>query len=949
MKLVRVFCLVVFALFALNAFSNPPSELDYQGKVLVNDVPYNGNGYFKFAISDVGGSTNFWSNDGTTGGGGQPLGCLTNPVFNGVFSSVLGAAPMTAINPDIFSNGNDLYLRVWFGTTNSTFNEMLPAQKLESSAYAINSDQVDGMDAAEIVAAATNGVSLSGDISGSPAAGTTVNSLQGDALAIGAAAAGEVLTWDGTAWTNAPAAGGGMSPVIASNSFVIKTGDTMSGALFVNAPRGLKIGSASNEVEIGRLANGAASGVAVGSSAMAQDQGVAVGYNAGGGTNGVAVGNTSRGGGSGTAVGASANGTDHGVAVGELANGNGTGAAIGRQSSGFDYGVGVGYGANGVSNGVAVGRVCYGYDYGVAVGRNANGSGSSVAVGYGANGTVYGAAVGSSANGNFYGCALGSGALATNAGVAVGWAAAGDESGAAVGYSARASSFGAAVGRDANGTASGAALGYAANGYSHGVAVGNGANGRVSGVAVGENSAGFSNGVAVGNAANGVSAVAVGNAANGYGQGAAVGEAADASTHGAAVGYLANAIQGGAAVGYNANANWAGVAVGEQSQGGNFGVAIGQYSDGRETNVAIGVQASAGSGSERIAIGHNVNNSVDHSARIRGTLYMDGGTALVARSTFGGGTWTTLVPLPSMENVVWVATNGSAFGAGTVDRPFDTPQRGYDYAANVYTNDPSTVVICAGRYPAMLNMHAKSVHLFGLDRPQLNVLQVNNTPAPFVVGKIRVENVVFTGSATVSADMGGVKFNNCRFQNGLYIYGGKTEVMNCYATAGDGPAISVGNGTAVQQISIYNSAAELDSAVFPAVIVAANVGQFEMKGNQVVNIGGMSAIVDQETPGPISPLHLYVHNYIKGPSPFAGPGGTPAVADLGGGTTNTIAFHQNTVWGHVGVPGSYQFQSDNVIYGLMIWTPSVVPVVDAADNTQIMPGGAVALPNSWQD
>ena len=71
--------------------------------------------------------------------------------------------------------------------------------------------------------------------------------------------------------------------------------------------------------------------------------------------------------------------------------------------------------------------------------------------------------------------------------------------------------------------------------------------------------------------------------------------------------------------------------------------------------------------------------------------------------------------------------------------------------------------------------------------------------------------------------------------------------------------------------------------------------------------------------------------------------------DPGAGTTNTIAFHQNTVWGHVGVLGSSQFHSDNVVYGLMLWTPSIVPFIDAADNAQIMPPAGVALPNSWQD
>jgi hypothetical protein len=55
--------------------------------------------------------------------------------------------------------------------------------------------------------------------------------------------------------------------------------------------------------------------------------------------------------------------------------------------------------------------------------------------------------------------------------------------------------------------------------------------------------------------------------------------------------------------------------------------------------VAIGYQANAQGGTERIAIGHNVTNEYDRSARIRGTLYLDGGTGIVYRSTFGEGNW----------------------------------------------------------------------------------------------------------------------------------------------------------------------------------------------------------------------------------------------------------------------------------------------------------------------
>ena len=42
----------------------------------------------------------------------------------------------------------------------------------------------------------------------------------------------------------------------------------------------------------------------------------------------------------------------------------------------------------------------------------------------------------------------------------------------------------------------------------------------------------------------------------------------------------------------------------------------------------------------RIAIGHSVNNTIDNSAAIRGTLYLDGATGIMYRATFGSGAWT---------------------------------------------------------------------------------------------------------------------------------------------------------------------------------------------------------------------------------------------------------------------------------------------------------------------
>jgi hypothetical protein len=192
---------------AVVCVADPVTELDYQGKVLVNDLPHQGNGYFKFAISDGGSTTNYWANDGTTAG--EPSAHLTNSVFNGVFSTILGGSPMTAINSGIFNNGTALYLRVWFSATNSGFAEMLPSQKIVSAPYAVNAGLLGGSSASAIqsnaVSTATNAITMAGDVTGAPhnnqiAAGVIVDAdVSGSAAIQGSKVQGTSTTNAGVA------------------------------------------------------------------------------------------------------------------------------------------------------------------------------------------------------------------------------------------------------------------------------------------------------------------------------------------------------------------------------------------------------------------------------------------------------------------------------------------------------------------------------------------------------------------------------------------------------------------------------------------------------------------------------------------------------------------------------------------------------------------------------
>ncbi len=98
---------------------------------------------------------------------------------------------------------------------------------------------------------------------------------------------------------------------------------------------------------------------------------------------------------------------------------------------------------------------------------------------------------------------------------------------------------------------------------------------------------------------------------------------------------------GSVAVGKGATARYrtSGVAVGAGADGDYNGVAVGYQADGQYSNIAIGYAASAYSGYDRIAIGRDITNRRNDSCVIRGSLYMDGGTGLLYRSTVGSGSW----------------------------------------------------------------------------------------------------------------------------------------------------------------------------------------------------------------------------------------------------------------------------------------------------------------------
>lgn len=126
--------------------SSAPQVVSYQGQVIVNDQPYTGPGYFKFAIVNATASTIYWTNDGTPDP--ATVAAINIPVSQGLFSVLLGDTTiphMVALPASVFTTANT-YLRVWFSANGTTFALLTPDRRITAVPYALQADLLDGLD-----------------------------------------------------------------------------------------------------------------------------------------------------------------------------------------------------------------------------------------------------------------------------------------------------------------------------------------------------------------------------------------------------------------------------------------------------------------------------------------------------------------------------------------------------------------------------------------------------------------------------------------------------------------------------------------------------------------------------------------------------------------------------------------------------------------------------------
>lgn len=123
-----------------------PGILGHQGHIEVDGVPFKGTGSFKFALVNAAGTTTFWSNDNTSGGGSQPTAAVSLTVNNGAYSVLLGDTTLVNMEEvpfSVFAENDDVRLRIWFNDGSNGFQQLLPDRRIAAVGYALSLPHVD--------------------------------------------------------------------------------------------------------------------------------------------------------------------------------------------------------------------------------------------------------------------------------------------------------------------------------------------------------------------------------------------------------------------------------------------------------------------------------------------------------------------------------------------------------------------------------------------------------------------------------------------------------------------------------------------------------------------------------------------------------------------------------------------------------------------------------------
>ena len=109
--------------------------IPHQGRITVQNKPFNGVGHFKFALVDQSGKVR-WDHENS---GGIPQGSISIPVNQGFYHCKLGDISLPGMEPladDLFTYDDPLSLRIWFSDNGLELKQLGPDQPLLVAPYA---------------------------------------------------------------------------------------------------------------------------------------------------------------------------------------------------------------------------------------------------------------------------------------------------------------------------------------------------------------------------------------------------------------------------------------------------------------------------------------------------------------------------------------------------------------------------------------------------------------------------------------------------------------------------------------------------------------------------------------------------------------------------------------------------------------------------------------------
>ena len=135
--------------------------------------------------------TTYWSNDGTSAAGSEPVTAVGLLVSSGLFTARLGdttLANMTALSPELFQQP-DLHLRVWFDDGIHGFAALHPTQPLTPAPYAFVAGSANNLlgtvGAASLGGTYSNAVTLDNAANSFTGSGAGLTSLNASRLTSG--------------------------------------------------------------------------------------------------------------------------------------------------------------------------------------------------------------------------------------------------------------------------------------------------------------------------------------------------------------------------------------------------------------------------------------------------------------------------------------------------------------------------------------------------------------------------------------------------------------------------------------------------------------------------------------------------------------------------------------------------------------------------------------------